>query len=138
MADLVIAGIGMPPAAIRGVTQTLEPISASMNMARTVNGSMIDLSAPEFRKYSSKIQCADQIPPALSGVWPGAVVTVDCIADLSFLTATGSAERPIVESWIEGDYTIYRPRLSMMVVAFDLSKDEWQASTGWSLELEEI
>jgi hypothetical protein len=138
MPDLVITGIGMPPASIRGVTQTLKPITAAANMARTVNGSLIDLSAPEFRKYGSTIQCSDQDPPELSGVWPGAVITVDCIAELSYATSGGSAERTVVGSRVEGLYTIYRPRLSMMVVSFELTKDEWSAVNGWTLDLEEV
>jgi hypothetical protein len=138
MPDLVITGIGMPPASIRGVTQTLTPIGAAANMARTVNGGLIDLSAPEFRKYASSIQCSDQDPPELSGVWPGSTITVDCIAELSFTTSGGSAERVVVGSRIEGVYTIYRPRLTMMVVSFELTKDEWSAVNGWTLELEEV
>ena len=138
MADLVIAGVGLPPASIRGVTQSLQPIGASRQMARTVNGALRDLSAPQFRKFASSIRCQDQDPPALDGVWPGAVVTVDCIAELSFRTASGAPERPVVESRTEGEWTIYRPRLTMMVLSFDVDRDEWQAATGWTLDLEEV
>ena len=137
MADLVIAGIGIPDAADRGVTQTLQPIGASQHMARTVNAELIDLSAPEFRKFASQIRCRDQNPPALSGVWPGVTVTVDCIAEMT--AGPGHpAERPIVSSRVEGDWTIYKPRLVMKVVKFDLDCDKWGAAIGWTLDLEEV
>ncbi|MGR3593108.1 MAG: hypothetical protein ACU0B9_07335 [Limimaricola soesokkakensis] len=138
MADLIIAGVGLPPASVRGVTQTLQPIAATQQMVRTVNGALRDLSAPQFRKFASQVRCSDQDPPALNGVWPGAIVTVDCIAELSFLTASGVPERPMVDSRVEGAWTIYRPRLTMMVVSFDIDRDEWQAAVGWSLDLEEV
>lgn len=138
MAELVISGVGLPPASIRGVTQTLAPIGASQQLVRTVNGTLRDLSAPQFRKFSSVIRCADQDPPALEGVWPGRIVTVDCLAELAFPTASGAAERPIVGSRVEGSWTVYRPRLVMMVVSFDLDRDDWRAVTGWTLELEEV
>lgn len=137
MPDLVIAGIGLPPASIRGVTQSLSPIGASAQFMRTVNGALRDLSRPAFRKFYSEINCSDNDPPALNGVWPGALVTVDCIAELSYPTASGVPERPVVGSRVEGDWTIYRPRLTMRVLSFDLNKEEWGAITGWSLSLEE-
>ncbi len=138
MADLRIAGVGLPTASIRGVTQTLQPIAASQQMVRTVNGALRDLSAPQFRRFSSQLRCNDQDPPALNGVWPGAIVTVECVAELAFLTASGTPERPVVESRVAGAWTIYRPRLTMMVVSFDVDRDEWRAATGWTLDLEEV
>ena len=38
----------------------------------------------------------------------------------------------------EGPYTYYRPVLSMRVVDFNQSFDEWNAQVSWSLTLEEI
>ena len=137
MPDLVIAGIGLPPASIRGVTQTLVPIAASAQLMRTVNGTLVDVSAAAFRKYASTIRCTDQAPPALDGIWPGALVTVDCIAELAFETATGAAERIIVASRVEGAFTFYRPRLAMRVLSFETERDEWGAAVAWTLSLEE-
>ena len=137
MADLVIAGVGLPSASIRGITQTLEPIGAAAQLMRTVNGALVDVSAAAFRKYTSTIRCADQAPPALDGIWPGALVTVDCIVELVFATAPGSAARPVVTSRTEGEFTFYRPRLTMRVVSFDVERDEWGAAVAWSMTLEE-
>ena len=136
MPDLVISGIGLPEAAIRGVSQTLEPIAAAAQLVRTVNGALVDVSAAEFRKYASTIRCSDQAPPALDGVWPGALVTVDCVAELVHALG-GAPARPVVESRIEGAFVFYRPRLSMRVIAFDLDRDEWGATVGWTMTLEE-
>ena len=90
MADLVIAGIGLPAASIRGVTQALEPIGAAAQLMRTVNGALVDVSAAAFRNYASTIRCSDQVPPALDGIWPGALVTIDCAVELVY--AEGGAQ----------------------------------------------
>ena len=80
---LVLSGIGVPDYSARGLTQTLEPIDGSASLRRTINGALKDLSFAQFRKYKSTISCQDQEPPAVDGVWPGHVVTVDCVAELS-------------------------------------------------------
>lgn len=137
---LTLSGIGVPPYSARGASQTLEPIQAAQQLRRTVNGDLIDLSRPEFRKYRSTISCADQQPPAIDGVWPGRVVTVDCITELSYRTSGGAPARSVVpgSSRTEGDYTLYRPRLTMRVVSFSQDTDEYGATVSWSLELEEL
>ena len=136
MADLIIAGIGLPAASIRGVTQTLEPIGAAAQLMRTVNGALVDVSAAAFRKYVSTIRCSDQAPPALDGIWPGQLVTVDCVAELVHAEG-GTPARTVVASRTEDGFVFYRPRLAMRVISFDLDRDEWGAITSWSLSLEE-
>jgi hypothetical protein len=136
MADLVIAGIGLPAASIRGVTQTLEPIGAAAQLMRTVNGQLIDVSAAAFRKYASTIRCSDQAPPALDGIWPGALVTVDCVAELVHPQG-GVAARTVVASRTEDGFVFYRPRLSMRVLSFDIDRDEWGEVVAWAMALEE-
>lgn len=135
---LVISGPGIAPYSARGLTQTLEPIAAAANLRRTVNGSLLDVSASQFRKYRSTISCADQQAPALDNVWPGMLLTVDCAAYLAYPVA-GSAGRVVVpdSEYTEGNYVFYRPRLSMRVVQHTQSKDEYGAVTSWSLDLEE-
>ena len=137
---LVLSGIGVPDYSARGLTQTLEPIEASASLRRTVNGALKDLSYAQFRKYKSTISCQDQEPPAVDGVWPGHVVTVDCVAELSFLTSGGSPARPVVSGSerVEGDFTFYRPQLEMLVTGFSMSRDEYGAAVSWQLQLEEI
>lgn len=135
--NLVISGPGIQPYSARGLTQTLSPINAASSQRRTINGNLKDLSRAQFRKYASTISCQDQTAPAFAGVWPGMQVTVDCVAELSFPTATGMPERTVVDSRVDGDFTFYRPRLVMRVTDFNESQDEYGAQVSWSLQLEE-
>lgn len=143
MADetvLALSGVGVPPYSARGLIQTLEPIPAATSLRRTVNGELDDLSDPAFRKYQSVISGNDQQPPACDGVWPGRLITVDCIAELCYLTSGGSPERPVVSgsSRTEGLFTFYRPQLSMRVVSSPaISRDEYSTIVTWNMNLEE-
>lgn len=137
---LVLSSMGVPIYSARGLTQTLEPIDPAGYLRRTINGALMDLSVPELRKYRSVITGSDVDPPAFDKVWPGMTVTVNCIAELGYLTSGGSAGRtPVSGSQrVVGDFTYYRPQLSMLVVRVPVSSEEWTATNGWSLELEEV
>jgi hypothetical protein len=137
---LVISAIGVPPYSARGLTQTLEPIAAALNQRRTVNGALVNLAPTQFKKYRSKITCTDILAPAIDGMFPGLEVTVDCVAELAYLTAGGTPQRTVVDgsSRVEGAFTYYRPRLTMMVTGFTDSEDEYGATVAWSLDLEEV
>jgi hypothetical protein len=134
---LTLTGIGVPPYSARGLTQTLEPIEQAASLQRTINGVLHDLSLSAFRKYKSTITGSDQRPPACDGVWPGKLVEVDCIAELAY-SEGGTPERDAVGgSSVEDGFVYYRPHLTMMVTGFQLSKDEWGAIIGWTMDLEE-
>lgn len=136
---LVITGVGITPYSGRGLKQTLEPAAIGVQTRRTVNGLLVNLAPPQFAKYRSKISGSDQEPPAIDGIFPGAAVTVDCIAELSF--PTGAApERPVVAGSlrVQGNFTFYRPQLEMLVVGLSLDAAEWDAAVGWSIDLEEV
>lgn len=156
---LVISQMGVPVYSARGLTQTLQPIQQASNPVRTANGALIDITASQFRKYASTISCSDQEPPSVDKIFSGAEVTVQCVAELSFPTPIGESEseinsdsesptasesesefgRPPVQGSIrqsEG-FTIYRPILQMVVLAFNIQKDEWGAIISWSITLEE-
>ena len=137
---LVISPFGAPPFSARGLTQTLEPIAQALNVRRTVNGRLVNLSPTQFQKYKSKITCNDMRAPALDGVFSGALVTIDCVAELAYRTVGGTPQRTIVDSSsrVEGDFTYYRPRLDMMVITFATQEDEWGAAVSWSIDLEEV
>ena len=137
---LEITGISIPPYSSRGITQTLAPIASASNLRRTINGELIDVGSTLFRKYASTITCTDQQHPALNGVWPGQTVTVKCVTELCYLTSGGSPDRDVVtgSSRVEGAYTFYRPELTMLVVSYDINTDEYGASAGWTLALEEV
>ena len=141
MVDTILAlDFGIPDYSNRGIVQTLEPDPASAKMRRTWNGRLVDISSTQFRKYRSTISCSDMVPPALSGIWPGMVVVVDCMQELCYETIGGSPERTVVSgsSRTEGSFTFYRPQLTMRIESFSIEKDEWQAVVGWTLVLVEV
>lgn len=134
---LTLAAFGIPPYSIRGATQTLEPIEASKQTKRTLNGTLVDLSLSQFRKYKSTISCADQTAPALDGVFPGAQVTVGCLIELAIV---GTPNRSAVagSQYSADGFTFYRPSLIMRVLNFSAQFDEYAATYTWSIELEEV
>jgi hypothetical protein len=136
---LVLSGIGIPAYSARGLSQVLQPIEAAGSQRRTVNGTLVDLSLSQFRKYRSTIGCSDMEAPALDGIWPGAMVTVQCVVELCF-PAGGTPDRIAVTGSVrtDGDFTFYRPRLVMQVIGHSIEKNEWGAVTAWTLELEEV
>ena len=137
---LTLSGVGVPLYSARGLTQTLEPVDASAQLKRTVNGALVDLSYAPFRKYKSTISCQDHEPPAIDDVWPGQVVEVGCVAELSFSTTGSGPARPAVDDSerTEGAFTFYRPILSMRVTGFSVSRDEYGSAVSWQLHLEEV
>lgn len=136
---LVLSVMGVPLYSARGLSQTLEPIDASKNMRRSINGILTDVAHAQFRKYKSKISCTDMRAPAADGIWPGMTVVVDCVAYLGYPSG-GSPHRTVIagSSFTEGSYTFYRPRLTMMVVTNTAQIDEWAATAPWEIDLEEI
>lgn len=133
----------LTPYSARGLNQTLEPIIENplgTQIRRSINGTLIDLTYSQFKKYRSVITCTDAQAPAFDGAEHGQIVTVDCCAELSYKTSGGSPSRTVVtgSSRVEGDWTYYRPQLTMMVVGFRQGFDEWRSDYQWSLELEEV
>lgn len=137
---LVITTAALTSYSARGLFQTLEPIQAATQLARDVNGTLIDLSNPALRKYRSTISCRDMNVPVFDGIWPGQQVTVSCVSELSYVTSGGSPARTVVSgsSRTVGAHTFYRPQLTMRIVRLTTDTDEWGAEVGWSIELEEV
>lgn len=136
---LVISGAAMPPYATRGVKQTLEPISPSSKVVYSVNGKALNLAPPQMRKYKSEISCTDQQAPAFCALWPGDIVTVDCVAFVARPLGTAIAtERTVIDSYTEGNFAFDRYQLTMMVDApWSIDLDEYGAQVGWKLSLTE-
>lgn len=128
------------------IKQTLQPIDASKNLRRTINGVLKSLGQAQFQLYESEIAGEDLNPLAVDGIFPGATVVVDCVVELGYLTGVGSSggfpERTVVPGTtprVVGDHTLYRPRLTMMITdGPSLEYDEWGAVVGWKLTLEEV
>lgn len=136
-------GPSLTPYSARGLSQTLDQIIENpmgSQIRRSINGTLIDLTYDQFRKYKSSITCTDQETPAFDIAKQGQIVQVDCAAELSYLTAGGTPQRSVVagSSRVEGDYTFYRPSLTMMVIAFRTDFQEWESRYQWTLELQEL
>ena len=135
-------GLSLSPYSARGLDQTLEPIlqnTMGRQVRRDINGGMMDLTYDQFQKYMSTITCTDQAAPAFRAAWLGQIVEVACAAELNYLTSTGSADRSEVSgsSRTEGDYTFYRPLLTMMITNIKNSFLEWPSQYRWQIDLQE-
>ena len=136
--DLVLSGLGEVDFSARGLTERLDP-TAGGAVRRTVNGTLVDVTDPAFRKYALRLSANDQEPPALDGAWIGQQVVVDTVSTIAYLTS-GSPGRTVVpgSTHVVGSFTVYRPRLTMLIAGWSLERDEWGALTSWSLDLEEV
>lgn len=125
----------------RGLSQTLSVIGEATQLERTVNGTLKDISAPQFRKYESRITVPSEVyPTPIDGIFPGMEVTVHCAVSLAYITgAVGFPKRTEVSgsSWSENGYTFYRPSLVMLIKHIETHFDEWKNVVGWSVDLEE-
>jgi hypothetical protein len=139
---LTISSFGNMLYQARNLNQTLEVIGEASQLERTINGTLADFSAPQFRKYSSKITIPNDVnAPPFDGVFPGMQVSVGCAVGLSFLTGLPGAPHrtPVSGSlYTDGAYTFYRPELLMLVRSLETHFDEWKAIIGSTLNLEEI
>jgi len=134
---LTISVMGVPWYSARGASQTLTLISESQDQRRSINGVLLNLSYPQFRKYSTKITCKDQRSPAMDGIFPGQEVTIGCICELAYPVG-GSPARPVVSGSqrVEHGHVFYRPILDMLIQAVDpfVSIDEWAADIQWEID----
>jgi hypothetical protein len=119
---LSITGITIPDYAIRGLTLDLQLLTATDGLRRSVNGELLDLTAPQFRKYQATLSCEDQDVPTLTDIWQGQIVTVTCIPGVG----------PV------NDYNGNTLTLNMMVNSWNTSRAEWDSLTNWTIELLEI
>ena len=137
------AAPSVPLYASRGLTGTLRPIDLAQGadkLRRTINGTLIDISAPQMRKYQLTATGSDMEPPAFDGLWAGMEVEVDCHVELAYLTVTGPPSRTAVpgSETVRGNYTWYCPVLLCRVVELNIDQDEWGAQSNWAITLEEI
>ena len=135
--------LGIPFYSARGLKQTLTPIQAAgANIQRDINGTLVDIDAgnTSFQKYASHIECGDadtRSSLAFDAIWPGQLVTVDCVAELITKTTPARTFVPGSEWTDPSGFLHYRPRLNMMVMNFSSQESEWEATVTWSLDLEE-
>lgn len=138
----------LPLYAARGITQTLEPIVGvggsggsivGTGARRDVNGNLIDLTNPLFRKYATTVECHDVEAPALDNAWLGMTVQIACACELSYLTG-GTPQRDSVSgsSHVVGAFTFYRPLLTVMITEISHGFEEYQATYRWKLGAQEL
>lgn len=137
---LSLEPIGVAPYSIRGISEQLRESDAQLE--RDVNGTLTNLTPPQFRKYRLSISCTDMDSPALGGVHKGDVLTVGCVTEFGYLTSRGpgALDRTPVAGSVRVDelFTFYRPELVCMVTDYGIDTDEAGAAVGWHLDLEEV
>lgn len=134
------SGFALTPYAGRGATQTLDQIdSPAPATRRDINGTLYDVSAPQFEKYQSSISFKDTEAPKMDKAWRGQPVEVECAYELSYDTG-GTAGRPVVagSDRVDGHTTYYRPVLQMRVKNVKSAFNEWGAEYVSQMDLEEI
>jgi hypothetical protein len=117
---LAIDGIDFSQWAVRGITMTLAPIDQAKNLARDCRGALDDISLAQFRQHKVTITCTDHEAPELTGVWPGADITITCIPGLGVSNTTGDVLTILAK-----------------VTSWNTSRDEWAAEVAWQLEAEQ-
>lgn len=130
----------LTPYSARGLTQTLTQIDApAPTILRDINGTLVDVSPPQFEKYKSSITCKDRESPSLDNTWRGQMVTVDCVKELSY-PAGGTPSREVVpgSDREENHIAYYRPRLTMRIMNVNTGQDEYGADCNWQADLEEV
>ncbi len=132
---------GVNPYSARQLRGTLSPISLAKGedkLVRTINGTLIDISAPQMRKYQLEISGNDQAPPALDGLWVGMRVFVNSHVEIAVRTGAAFSRPAAGTPRVEGDYTYYRPQFQMLVVEWSIDREEYAQDVGWSLTLAEV
>ncbi|WP_265499550.1 hypothetical protein [Paracoccus beibuensis] len=69
-----------------GITQSLDPIGGDVDMRYDVNGELIIVENPLFRKYEISISARNMAAPALGGLWRGTLIQVWSIQQLTHTT----------------------------------------------------
>ncbi len=137
---LVLSGIGVPPYSARGLTRRCSRSRRRGARGSTVNGTLVDLSLAQFRKYRSLIRCSDQDCTGTRWNLAGQFVTCE-LRCRTLLSITGTPTKPVVSGSqrTEGSFIFYRPQLTMQVVGLTMEKDEYAAtpagrSSSWRSE----
>lgn len=141
---LTISVMGVTRFQMRNLTQTLEIASEATQMERTINGVMINLSPPQFQKYTTKISIPNEVEaPPIDGIFPGLIVVMQCAVQLVFPLSGGvisGPNRPVVSGsyYTANGYGFYRPELTMMIRTISEKFDEWGAKVSTDISADEV
>lgn len=163
---LKLGDIEFPVGSARGISQTIQPIDNG-DVRRTVNGTLLDLTRIQNRKFESQIRLQDQATPTFIGFFKGSILVVESIVPFRELVNPASTTQTIIRTPVTGSVTgiesvsglvvdpisvvgeditfantvnliKYRPVLTMMILAITLDADEYAATEGWVIDLEEV
>lgn len=163
--NLKLGNLIIPTGAGRGISQSIT-LFDNGDLRRTVNGSLVDLTRDESRKFVSEISAIDQKTPTFAGIWKGMEISVECISTIRQLvnppSTTVELIRDAVELSIFGrdvdgakvtptlvdgrDITFavnvylveFFPVLDMVVSDISIDTDEYESTQSWRLSLEEL
>lgn len=112
---LAITGIDLGNYSTRDLQVEVAPIALG-ELARDVNGNLVDMTLESFRKYAVTLTCTDVEAPDLVGVWRGKQVTLSLIPDMGLDEGT---DGPM--------------NLTMMVDSWQSGRRERLAESAWSI-----
>lgn len=116
---------------------SLAPIDASKHFERSINGGLLNLCYSPMQKWKITITGDDQDPPALDGVWPGTPLTIGCIVELATQnTPSHSANGTDREQ--DSIWTFTKPTVDVLLMDFQVQRDEYGCQTSWSMDVEEV
>lgn len=153
--ELTLSIGGFPPLSARGCTQTLSLPEAKF--ARTLCGRLI-CTGPRTQKYKTIIEGSDKrVLTTDSFITPGIEIEVGCIQRVwqrvlkgpfklsrdfvphSLYFESEGCKGPLSTCYAPQEgFVSYRPHLKMALSSCRLFTDEWNLTTKWSIELEEI
>lgn len=158
------AQIRIPKEAGGGVSQSLQIIEQAAQLRRDVNGGLIRLQNPSFRKYRTEISVNGAGSPTLGNLNPGDLLTIHCIAEITQRVASGAAtlvrdpvpgsvrcydnnSRRTADPTVSGrsitgasgaTFLVFRPILECAVEAYSYDRNETSAEVSWSLIAVEV
>lgn len=163
--NLVLGDLIIPIGSGRGITQSIEPVDNG-ELRRTVNGTLVDLTRDENRKFKSTISCSDQKTPSLAGIWKGMSLEVSSIALIRQLVSPAALTATLIRDYVVGTVfgrdingakitptsvsgflatfpfnvvmVEFYPKLTMLVDSISVETDEYGASQSWTIGLEEV
>ncbi|WP_024315781.1 hypothetical protein [Rhizobium favelukesii] len=166
---LIAADLGIGWQTGLDLTIEMSPIAASANMKRNWNGRAKNLATAEFMLYGFRISSGEgeQLPPALSSLWPGHIFSLVASNEVMVVIPTGSStavfprniysargltfdSHAVAGSFSGKTFTLPAPatepvrvyaRLQYEVIVWEPWREtyrEAQAQTSWQLYVEEL
>jgi len=163
--NLKIGNLVIPAGSGRGITQSINLVDSG-DLRRTVNGTLIDLTRDENRKYTSTISASDQKTPSLAGIWKGMELIIESISTIRQLVNPASNSATMIRDYVVGTVygrdingvkilptsiiglianfpsnivmVEYCPKLTMLVSDISIDSDEYEATQSWTIDLEEV